>query len=83
MNKTYLTLCAGVLLSAFALSSCESPQTTREGAKKGAIYGGAAGLLKGAVDGKEGNVLKSGAIGAGIGAGTGAAIGNRNEKRGY
>lgn len=84
MQKKYASICALALaLPAFALTSCESPQTTREGAKKGAIYGGAAGVLKGALDDKEGNVIKSGAIGAGIGAGAGAAIGNRNEKRNY
>lgn len=82
MKKSYLTLSA-VILAAFTLASCQSPQSTREGAKKGAIYGGAAGVLKGALDDKEGNVLKSGVIGAGIGAGAGAAVGNRNEKRNY
>ena len=59
-----------------AVVSCEP---TGEGAARGAAIGGAAGILKGAVDDKEGNVIKSGAIGAGIGAATGAVIGKRNE----
>ena len=74
--KNYSILLCAAILSGLALTSCES---TGEGAKKGAIYGGAAGIAKGALDDKEGNVLKSGIIGAGIGAGVGAGIGHHNQ----
>ncbi len=75
MKKSSISLLALAAVPALALVSC---QTAGEGAKKGAIYGAGAGVLKGAVDDKEGNVLRSGVIGAGIGAGAGAAIGAAN-----
>ena len=75
MKNYHILLCAAIL-SGLALTSCES---AGQGAKKGAIYGGAAGIAKGALDDKEGNVLKSGIIGAGIGAGVGAGIGHHNQ----
>ncbi len=79
MNNRYLSLLvASAALPCFALVSCE---TAGEGAKKGALYGGAAGIAKGALDDKEGNVLKSGVIGAAVGAGAGAALGARKNKQ--
>ncbi len=78
MKKTYIKLLAiAALFPAFALVSCE---TAGQGAKKGAIYGAGAGVLKGALDNKEGNVLKSGAIGAGVGAAAGAAVGAHRDR---
>ena len=66
MKKLTPAVVAAVALSAFALSSCETPtgQGAGIGAATGAVIGGlATGDVRGA------------AIGAGIGAGTGALIG--------
>jgi len=67
MNRKFFTVVSGVLLSAFVLSSCETPegQGAAYGAGTGAIIGGlATGRVRGA------------AIGAAAGAAAGALIGH-------
>jgi TPP-dependent pyruvate/acetoin dehydrogenase alpha subunit len=77
MNHRNAVLFLASACASLALVSCE---TAGEGAKKGAMYGAAAGVAKGILDDKEGNVLKSGVIGAGVGAGAGAAVGASRNK---
>jgi predicted small secreted protein len=67
MNRKFFIVVSGVLLSAFVLSSCETPegQGAAYGAGTGAIIGGlATGRVRGA------------AIGAAAGAAAGALIGH-------
>src|SRR5712692_3092613 len=67
MDRKFFTVVSGVLLSAFVLSSCETPegQGAAYGAGTGAIIGGlATGRVRGA------------AIGAAAGAAAGALIGH-------
>jgi hypothetical protein len=67
MKTTFFAIVSGILLSAFALSSCDTPtgQGAAAGAGAGAIIGGLAG-----------GGPRSAAVGAAIGAATGALIGH-------
>ena len=68
MNKRFFTITCGVLVGAFALSSCDTPTG------QGAAAGAGAGAIIGNIAGRGG--ARSTVIGAAIGAATGALIGH-------
>jgi len=68
MNKSFFTITCGVLVGAFALSSCDTPTG------QGAAAGAGAGAIIGNIAGRGG--ARSTVIGAAIGAATGALIGH-------